>query len=295
MNYYNTFNRKLFIVINYIFLIFVSLLCLLPFINLISISLSGSSAVMAGDVKFWPVDFNLKSYEHVIKSQAFIKSVYVSIKRELLGVSVNMILTVLAAYPLSKEKNAFKSRGIYAWFFIVTLLFNSGLIPWYMVIKFTGLMDTIWALVIPGGIPVFNMIILLNFFRRLPKELEEAAFIDGAGHWRTLCEIFIPISKPALATVALFCIVFHWNSWFDGLILMNTSEHYPLQSYLQTVIIDPEAMIRRNSDYKTLLQFINARTSKAAQLFIATIPVLIAYPFLQKYFTTGLVLGSVKG
>lgn len=295
MTYNDSFSRKLFMVTNYCILILVCILCILPFINLFSISLSGSSAVTAGYVKFWPVEFNLKSYEHVLNSDAFLKSVLVSMKRAVLGVSVNMILTVFAAYPLSKEKKAFKNRGKYAWFFILTLLFNYGLIPWYMIVKFTGLMDSIWALVLPGGLPVFNMIVLMNFFRTLPKELEEAAFIDGAGHLRTLFEIFIPISKPALATVTLFCIVYHWNAWFDGLILMNTSEHYPLQSYLQTIIVDPASIMNKSKDYKMLMQFINARTSKAAQLFIAIIPVVVVYPFLQKYFTAGLVMGSVKG
>ena len=275
-----------------------SLLCILPFINILAISFSNSTAVASGDVKFLPVGFSLKSYEFVIKSGAFTRAFGVSINRVLSGVLINMLLTILTAYPLSKGKSSFRFRGIYAWFFMITMLFNAGLIPWYMVIKFTGLIDTIWALIIPGALPVFNMIVLLNFFRGLPKELEEAAFIDGAGHWSILWKIYVPLSKPALATVGLFCIVNHWNSWFDGLILMNRSTHYPLQSYLQTIIINPEVFMSTasgKSDYTSLLQFVNARTSKAAQIFIAALPVLCVYPFLQRYFTTGLVLGSVKG
>jgi putative aldouronate transport system permease protein len=186
-------------------------------------------------------------------------------------------------------------RGAYSWFFMITLLFNAGLIPWYMVIKYTGLMDSIWALVLPGALPVFNTIVMLNFLRTLPRELEESVFMDGAGHWNVLWKILIPVSKPAVATLTLFCIVGHWNAWFDGLILMNRSDHYPLQSYLQTVIINPEALFRVTGNYRDILSFVNVRTSKAAQFFVASIPVLAAYPFLQKYFTTGLVLGSVKG
>jgi putative aldouronate transport system permease protein len=290
--------RKVFVVFNYFFLGLASLLCILPFINLLAVSFSGSTAVAGGEVNFLPVDFTWKSYEFVMKSREFVRSLGVSIERVILGVSVNMLLTILTAYPLSKEKSVFKWRGVYAWFFMITMLFNAGLIPWYMTIKYTGLVDKIWALVIPGALPVFNMVVLLNFFRGLPKELEEAAFIDGAGHWRILWKIFIPLSKPSLATVALFCIVSHWNNWFDGLILMNKPIHYPLQSYLQTIIINPEVIMASaagKSDYTTLLQFVNTRTSRAAQIFIATIPILLAYPFLQKYFTTGLVLGSVKG
>lgn len=296
MRYYNTLSRRIFILFNYIFLSLTALLCLLPFINLLATSLSSSTAVAAGDVKFLPVEFSLKSYEFVMKSKAFTQALFISLERVALGVGLNMLLTILTAYPLSKEKSVFKYRGVYSWFFIITILFNGGLIPWYIVISKTGLINSIWALILPGALPVFNMIVLLNFFRGLPKELEEAAFIDGASHWEVLWKVFLPVSKPALATVALFCIVNHWNSWFDGLILMNRTERYPLQSYLQTVVINPEQFLRSTgNNYKSLLGFVNVRTTRAAQLFIATLPILLVYPFLQKYFTTGLVLGSVKG
>jgi putative aldouronate transport system permease protein len=291
-------SKRILIFCNYIFLLIVALTCLLPFINLFSISLSGSAPVAAGDVKFWPVERTISSYEFVMKSGAFLSSFLISIERVVLGLIVNMILIILTAYPLSKSKENFKKRSLYAWFFIFTMMFQGGLIPWYMVIKMTGLIDTLWALVIPGALPVFSMIVMLNFFRGLPTELEEAAFIDGAGHWKILWEIFVPLSKPSLATVALFSIVGHWNSWFDGLILMNRPEHYPLQSYLQTVIINPAVLFKEmasQADVSTLLSFVNNKTVKAAQLFVAMIPILMAYPFLQKYFTTGLVLGSVKG
>jgi putative aldouronate transport system permease protein len=279
-------------------LIVSAVVCILPFVNLLALSFSNSAAVAAGNVKFWPVGFTVKSYIYVTRSQAFLRSIFVSLQRVALGVSINMLLTVITAYPLSKSSYTFKPRSVYAWFFMVTMLFSASVIPWFMVIKFAGLIDTIWALVIPGALPVFNMIVLLNFFRGLPNELEEAAFIDGAGHWTILWNIFVPLSKPALATVCLFCILNHWNSWFDGLILMNSPKHYPLQSYLQTIIINPAAFfnsMKGSSDYNLILQYVNSRTAKTAQLFIAAVPILIAYPFLQRYFTTGLVLGSVKG
>lgn len=292
----DTFGRRLFVVGNYSFLTIAAVLCLLPFINLLATSLSGSTAVAAGEVKFWPVDFTWKSYEFVLKSEPFSRALYVAVERVVLGVGVNMVLTILAAYPLSKERRNFRWRSAYSWFFIVTILFSGGLIPWYVVISKTGLIDSIWALILPSALPVFNVIVLLNFFRGLPKELEEAAFIDGASHWTVLWKIFAPLSKPALATLTLFCIVNHWNSWFDGLILMNRTEHYPLQSYLQTIIINPENFISMaRGEYSDLLNFVNARTSRAAQLFVGTLPILVVYPLLQKYFTSGLVLGSVKG
>ncbi len=177
-----------------------------------------------------------------------------------------------------------------------TILFNGGLIPWYMTIKATGILDTIWALILPGAVQVFNCILLLNFFRGLPKGLEEAAFVDGANHVKILFRIFVPLSTPALATVALFTIVMHWNSWFDGMILMNSPDKYPLQSYLQTVVVKLNTSSFASIDpvQAKLLNQISDRTVKAAQIFMATLPILLVYPFLQKYFMSGIVLGSVK-
>jgi putative aldouronate transport system permease protein len=170
---------------------------------------------------------------------------------------------------------------------------SSGLIPWYIAIKNIGLIDSIWALVLPGAVNVFNVVLLLNFFRNLPKELEEAAFIDGAGHWRSLWNIYVPLSAPSLATLTLFTVVWHWNAWFDGLILMNSPDHYPLQSYLRTVVIDMDSMFRSTQDLTDLAE-ISDRTSKAAQIFLGTLPILLVYPFLQRYFIKGITLGSVK-
>ncbi len=291
--------RRTFLVSNYLFLSLTGILCVLPFINLLAISFSSQTAVSSGQVTFLPVGFTLSSYKFIAKSPVFINAFMVSIERVVLGLLVNMALIVMTAYPLSKDKEKFRMRNVYSWFFVITILFNAGMIPTYMVVKYTGFLDSIWSLILPGALPVFSMLVAMNFFRTLPKELEEAAFIDGASHMTTLFKIILPVSKPVLATVGLFCLVGHWNSWFDGLLYMDRQEHYPLQSYLQTVIINPEVFFRNtknvSSDIDNLLGFINVRTTKAAQLFIATLPVLIAYPFLQKYFTTGLVLGSVKG
>ena len=287
-------SRRIFVIFNYIFLISVAVICLLPMINVLAISFSSSSAVGTGMVRLWPVDFNLESYKFVANKPEFLTSMFVSVKRTLVGVAVNMLLTILIAYPLSKEKREFRSRNFYIWFFIITMLFSGGLIPWYMTIKMTGLIDNFWALILPGAVPVFNVILLMNFFRSLPKEIEEAASIDGASHWRVLWEIFLPLSAPAIATIMLFCIVTHWNSWFEGLILMNNPKNYPLQSYLQTVIVNRDISLMSTSDV-LLLATVSDGTSKAAQVFLAALPVLCVYPFLQKYFTKGIVMGSVKG
>ena len=180
------------------------------------------------------------------------------------------------------------------WFFFITMLFSGGLIPYYMTINKLGLIDTFWALILPTAVPVYNVIILLNFFRQLPIEIEEAARVDGASYMRVLFQIVVPLSLPSLATLTLFCIVNHWNSWFEGLLLMNSPTHYPLQSYLQTVIVNRDMSLMSISDILTA-SVVSDRTSKAAQTFVAALPVLVVYPFLQKYFAAGITLGGVKG
>lgn len=284
---------KVFSFFNYTFLLLISFLCLFPLWHILAISFSSSSAAAAGLVKLWPVDFTTKSYEFILAKPEFLRSIGVTVQRVVLGTIINMLLTITIAYPLSKETKDLKFRTGYAWFFIFTILFGGGLIPWYMTIKYVGIIDTMWALVLPSAVPVFNVILLLNFFRGLPKELEESAFIDGAGHWTVLWRIFVPISLPAMATVGLFTIVGHWNSWFDGLILMNSPDHYPLASYLQIIIKGIDLTKMTGQDAITMAS-VSDRTAKAAQIFVGTLPILLVYPFLQRYFVKGIVLGSVK-
>jgi len=292
--HYISWSRRLFLALNTTFLVLLALLCFLPLIHVLAVSFSESAAVAAGQVTFWPVDFSLKSYDFIISRPEFLRSFGITLERVALGTAINMLLTVMIAYPLSKETKLFRMRTVYVWIFVFTILFAGGLVPWYMTIKYTGLLDSVWALVLPGAVPVFNVILLLNFFRGLPKELEESCFIDGAGHLRTLWSIYVPLSLPGLATVGLFTIVGHWNAWFDGLILMNKPEHYPLSSYLQTIIINFDFSQVKQEDIHKLSQ-ISTRTSKAAQIIVGALPILLAYPFLQKYFVKGIVLGSVKG
>ena len=292
-------SRKVFLVINYIVLTVISLTCILPFINLLAVSCSDKNAVAANAVTFWPVGFNTAAYDFILSNDQFLRALWISVQRTVLGVLVNIALIVFTAYPLSKSKQDFRLRNVFSWYFVVTILFSGGLIPTYMVVKYTGLMDTIWALILPGAVQVFNMLVVMNYMRSLPKELEEAAYIDGAGHFQTLFNVILPVCTPTLATVTLFSFVGHWNSWYDGMIYMNTVEKYPLQTYLQTIVINPEAFFRNatniSAELGNFLNLVSARTTNAAQLFLATIPILCVYPFLQKYFTTGLVMGSVKG
>ena len=287
-------SRKVFLAADYLFHTCSALLCLLPLINVLAVSLSSSNAAAAGYVKLWPVEFTWSSYQYALTKPQFLQAFLISAKRVALGYVITMVVIILTAYPLSKEKNVFHARGKYAWIFIFTMMFSGGLIPTYMTIRYLGMLDTIWALVLPGAVPIFNMVLMMNFFRTIPHEIEEAAFIDGAGHFKTLVTIYLPLSLPSLATVSLFVIVNHWNSWFDGIIYMNHTYNYPLQSYLRTIIINPDLQSMTSSE-QLVMREISERTFKAAQIFLGAVPILCVYPFLQKYFMTGLTMGSVKG
>jgi putative aldouronate transport system permease protein len=289
-------SRKLFVLVDYLLLVITGLICLLPFVNLLAISFSGSAPVSAGKVLFWPVDFTLSSYAYALGTGKFFRALWVSVQRVLLGVSINLILMICAAYPLSKIKERFSCRNIYMVFFVITMIIGGGLIPAYILVVKLRLINTLWALVLPGALPVGTMVILMNFIRQMPQDIEEAAIIDGAGVFMRLIQVILPLLKPALATVGLFCTVGHWNDWLSGIIYMNRPENYPLQSYLQTLLRSFEEMMRvAGVDYVRLLAMMNARTGRAAQLFLGALPMMLVYPFLQKYFTTGLVIGSVKG
>lgn len=286
--------EKVFLSVNLFMLIVLTLVCILPFINIIAISFSSAAATYAGKVTLWPVEFNLNSYQFITRNSRFIESLLVSLKRVGIGLPINMLLLILAAYPLSKPKEKLKGRSLYVAFFFITMVFSGGLIPTFMVVNGTGLINSIWALILPYSVNVFNLIILLNFFRQLPSEIEDAANIDGAGHWKTLVRIVLPLSKAVLATLVLFTVVYHWNSWFDGLIYMNEPKNYPLQSYMQTLLVDIDFKNVNQNDMH-FLKLISDKTTKASRIVLASIPVLAVYPFLQKYFTKGIVLGSVKG
>ena len=251
-------------------------------------------AVSAGKVALWPVGFNLLSYKKILGEGNFFTSFLVSIKRVVLGTGASMVCILLAAYPLSRTKKQFPKRGIFMWIFVFCMLFNGGTVPWYITMKNYGLMDSIWGLVLGMGLQVFNVILAVNFFKNLPVELEEACFIDGGGPWRNLISIYIPLAKPMVATISLFTIVQYWNEFFQGMVLSTKQSSYPLQTYIQQMVVtlDYSSM---NVEQIAQAMKLNNQSLDAAKIFIAMIPVLIIYPFLQKYFVSGITLGSVKG
>jgi putative aldouronate transport system permease protein len=288
--------RTAFVVLNGIFLTVTAIVCIMPFVHLFALSFSNSSAVAAGKVTFWPIQFTTAAYDFAIQGGKFTAAIWVSMQRVALGIVVNLLLIVLTAYPLSRSKERFHARNFYMVYFMITMILSGGLIPTYILVTQLGLINSLWSLVLPGALPVFSMIIMMNFIRGLPDEIEEAARIDGAGVFTVLFTIMLPLLTPALATVGLFSIVGHWNDWFSGMIYMQNSKLYPLQTYLQTLLRNFEEILRMaQGDYAKIIAMMNVRTGRASQLFLGAIPILAVYPFIQKYFTTGLVLGSVKG
>lgn len=286
--------RKVFRVVNVIVLTALALICLLPFINVIAISFSNSFYVDSNQVYFWPKGWTTSAYTYILTRASFWTSFRTSIIRVLLGGSLNLFFIILTAYPLSKSNDKLHFRNVYTWYFFITMLVSGGMIPNYLLIAKLGLRDTIWSLVLPGALPVFNLVLMLNFFRQVPTALEEAALIDGASHMRTLVQIYLPVSLPAIATITLFCIVNHWNAWFDGMIYITTPSRVPMQTYLRSILIDMNVADMSADDYELYAMLAN-RTVKCSQIIVATIPILCVYPFLQRYFVSGIVLGSVKG
>lgn len=274
------------------FLLIVGVTTLLPLVNTLAISLSDKAAVSGGMVGLVPVGFTLNSYDYILRDDKFWQAFRISVLRVVLGGALNFALAVLTAFPLSRTTRAFPARNLFMWIFVFGMILNVGIVPWYLTISNYRLIDSIWALVLPGAVPIWSVIILMNFFRSIPKELDEAARIDGANPWRLLWNVYLPTSLPALATITLFSIVGHWNSFFDGLILMNNPDNYPLQTYIQQLVIADRPAL--HGGQAQMMALLSNNTLNAAKLFVAMIPILIVYPFLQRYFVRGIMLGAVK-
>lgn len=292
-----TKGQRIFAIFNYILLTLLALLCLLPMLNIVALSFSSRNMVNAGTVTFLPKEFTISSYLYMLQKSGLIPALLVTVKRLVLGVVLNLIMTISVAYPLSKSEKHFKSRKFYVAFFLITMIFNGGIIPTYLVIKQFNMLDTIWALILPNSVTMFYVLLMLNFFRGIPDEIEEAAVVDGAGWLTILLKIYLPLSLPSLATVTLFIIVGHWNEWFDGMIYNNHTDNYPLMTFLQYHVLNFKTSDLRPEQIAAnpALADLEGRSIKSAGIVLCTLPVLVFYPFLQKYFVTGITVGSVKG
>ncbi len=276
--------------------ILLGLICLLPMLNTLAISFSSSDAAAANIVGFVPVKFTTAAYNKIMEDRQFWRSFGISVFRVASGLVVNLVLIVLMAYPLSKTKREFRGRNIYMNLLIFAMLFSGGMIPTYLVVKKLHLLNTVWALVLPGAVPIFSVIMVMNFFMGVPKSLEEAAVIDGATPLQVLTKVYIPCSKPVIATIALFSIVGNWNDFFGGLIYMTKVRNYPLQTYIQTLSVKLEDMLNSGGSLSSLINAmeVSSQNLNAAKIVVSVVPLLLIYPLLQRYLITGIVMGSVK-
>ena len=277
-----------------VIILLISLTCLLPFVNVAATSLSSKSAILAGRVVFWPVEFETTAYKAIFSDPAMMRSLWFTVLITVGYTALAMLLTILMAYPLSKKR--LRGKKFFNFLALFTMYFSGGTIPIYLNIKDLGLMDTPLALILPAALSTYNMIILKSFFTALPGELEEAAIIDGATDFQVLIRVYLPLSMASLATLTLFYAVGKWNSFQDALYYISTKAYQPLQLKLYHIIkgsqaVDVAAMEGGTSTVATSI----SESIEPASIIFATLPILVVYPFVQRYFVAGVTIGAVKG
>lgn len=284
--------NRVFDTFNFILLLVCTLLCLAPFLHLLAISLSSSRPIISGEVSLWPVELTFEAYTKVFSDSSMIRSLGFTVMMTGVFTVLCMLFTIAIGYPLSKR--LLKGRKTLMFIVVITMFFSGGIIPEYVLVRNLQLLDSMWALILPGLINPFYLIILVTFFSNIPDSLEESAEIDGSSHFRTLLSIILPLSLPVIATLSLFYAVGRWNGFTDTLMYITSPELYPLQLKLYQLI--------QNNMITDLMQMEGAQMNlvvpeslKAASVMFATVPILIVYPWLQRYFVSGVMLGAVKG
>jgi putative aldouronate transport system permease protein len=280
----------------HLIVILLGLICLLPLINIVAISFSGSAAVTANKVGLLPVDFTTLAYSRIISDSQFWRSFGISVIRVALTLALNLVLVVPMSYAMTRKTSEFRFRNVYMNLLIFAMLFNGGMIPTYIVVKNLGLLNSIWALILPGAVPVFSVILMMNFFKGIPRALEEAAIVDGANPLQVLLHVMVPCAKPSIATISLFSVVGSWNDFFSGLIYMQKVKDYPIMTYIQSLSIDLQELVNNAASSSALenISELSNRNLNAAKIVVAVIPLLLIYPFLQKYLISGMTMGAVK-
>ena len=271
-----------------------ALSCVIPFVNVIAVSLSSKSAILRGDVSFWPVEFTTQAYDVLFNDSSMMRSLWLTVKITVIYTALAMLLTILMAYPLTKKR--LKGRKFFSFLALFTMYFSGGTIPIYVNIMELGLLDTVWALILPGALSTYNMIIMRSFFASLPESLEEAATIDGANDFQILTRIYLPLSLASIATLTLFYAVGKWNSFQDAQYYITNRALYPLQLKLYNAIqntqqLDTTAM----QEGSTAVANNISQSIESATIIFATLPILVVYPFVQRYFVSGVTIGAVKG
>jgi len=277
---------------NHIFLLLVAILCILPIIYVVGASLASDQELLAAKIFLIPKKASLEAYRYVFTTNVVPRSMLVSIFITVIGTSINLILTVLTAYPLSKKY--VKGGKTILMLIVFTMVFSGGMIPTYLVVTSLKLTNTFWSLWLPTAISAFNLILIKSFFQQIPQELEEAAELDGCSQWGILFKVVIPLSLPSLATIALFYAVGHWNSYFPAILYINDPNKWPIQVWLRQIVLLSSGGFS-NSSATSEITAIPPQSMQYAVIVIATIPVLVLYPFLQKYFAKGALIGGVKG
>lgn len=277
--------------VNYLLLSLLAASCVLPFLYVISVSLTPISEFIKKDgLVIIPTHTTLTAYREIMQGGRLLDAYQVTLFRVIVGTLLNLVFTVITALPLSRK--ALPGRSPFLMFIVFTMLFNGGIIPGYLLVKNIGLLDSEWSLIIPGLINAFYLMIVKSFFEQLPEAIDEAARIDGAGEIAILVRIVIPLSVPIIATIGLFYAVWHWNSYFDALLYINTPENQPVQLFLRQILL---ASVAISGDAAEAANSVNPISVQMASVAITTLPILVVYPFIQKHFTRGVLLGSVKG
>ena len=283
---------KVFKIITISVVVVIAACCLFPFLHVLAVSFSDKTAVIRGEVLLWPQSFKLSAYKAVFNNKGLMDSMWFTLILTVVYTVFSLIMTILCAYPLSYPGLKLKSPILL--YILFTMYFSGGMIPGYLNIKSLGLLDTFWVLVFPTMLSTYNMILMKSFFQAMPRELEESAYVDGANDFVVLIRIVLPLSKAMLATIALFYAVSRWNGFMDAILYINDESMYTIQLRLRQMIQASQvsSMMEEIPEMKADLI---AETIKAACMAFSTIPVMIVYPWLQKYFVKGVMIGSVKG
>lgn len=283
-----------FDVVNIGFFILFSFATLFPMWYVVVGSFNNGVDYTAGGVYFWPRVFTLDNYIVVVNDMRIWNGFLITVLRTVIGTVTGILFVAIVSYALSRKE--LKFHNFFYYFNIFTMFFGGGLIPTFMVIKMLGLLDSFWVYIIPGVYSVYNMIIMSSFFRGIPSELREAAYMDGAGEYTIFFKIFLPLSKPVLATIGLWTIVGHWNTYIDAMYYVTNEKLYPLQYVLMRIINETSTPSAGTSPLPpSIFENVSAKTISYAAMVISVIPILCVYPFLQKFFTKGIVVGSLKG
>ncbi|ALS28103.1 ABC transporter permease [Paenibacillus sp. 32O-W] len=283
---------RIFNLINYSLLILISIVTIVPFIYIVAVSFATPEEVAKGGLMLFPTKFTFGAYQYIFSTETMVRSVLVSVYVTVIGTLINLMLTSFMAYPLARP--TLRGRSAVLFMVLFTMLFSGGMIPTYFVVKAFGMINTYWSLIVPTAISAFNLIVLKNFFQQIPDGLEESAKIDGCHDLGILFRIVLPLSMPAMATFGLFYAVGHWNTYFNAVMYINDSEKWPVQIVLRQIVLLSQDMIGDSTAQSEPMDYL-PQTIRMASIVVATIPIVILYPFLQKYFAKGVMLGSIKG